>query len=138
MAVSDNVVNSAFCPPDARDPETFSAMLTYTSRPAKDFALPLESYPGSKNRRTVAYNPPLEEFTVLKTTLTEEGDDDILLPAKGPSIGIVVQGSALVSTCDAEPMKLETGAVVFVAANQGIKIKATHPETEMYWSTVIE
>ncbi|KZS95415.1 mannose-6-phosphate isomerase [Sistotremastrum niveocremeum HHB9708] len=138
MAISDNVVNSAFCPASDRDPETFSAMLTYTSRAAKDFALPHESYPGSRSRRTIAYNPPLEEFTVLRTTLSQEGDDDILLPAKGPSIGIVVQGSAVVSTCDAEPLQLDTGAVVFVAANQGIKIKATAENTEMYWSTVIE
>ncbi|OBZ74466.1 Mannose-6-phosphate isomerase [Grifola frondosa] len=94
MAVSDNVLNAAFSPPDSLKSQlpTFLEMLTYTSRPVSHWALSCEEYEGSRDGETVRYAPPLEEFVVLNTTLDEHGTKERLSAVEGPTIGIVTKG----------------------------------------------
>jgi len=143
MAVSDNVINAAFVPPEDRDNETFVEMLTYTSRPASQFALKGVQYPKSLTKRTVAYDPPLEEFTVLWTRLgggtadEKEDMEEVLEAVKGPTVGIVTEGTVEVKVGGEKEM-FEKGACFFVKAEEKIGVTAKGEKAEVFWATVVE
>ena len=147
MAVSDNVVNAAFDSPASLAPQvdTFTEMLTYTARPASHWGLPAKRYQHSRHHRTVKYDPPLEEFTVIGTFLSAvDAKEETLDAVEGPTIGIVTRGKLKVS---AKPNKggtedrleLHEGCVVFVPPGHEIHVEVLDgrgPEGagEMWWS----
>jgi mannose-6-phosphate isomerase len=132
MAVSDNVVNSAFVPPEERDVKTFVDMLTYTSREPSHWSLPQKPFGRSRTGQTTAFSPPLEEFEVLWTQLKQA---ETIAPAGGPTIGIVTKGSVKVAA-GGEELELPQGGVVFVAPGNEIDIQAVSGgETEVWWAT---
>lgn len=85
MAVSDNVLNAAFVPPSSRNTSTFLNALTYTARPPSHWSLPAQPYKLSRTGQTTAYDPPLEEFTVLWTKLSKSVPKDSTTAAKDAS-----------------------------------------------------
>jgi len=92
----------------------------------------------------VAYDPPLEEFTVLWTRLggetkgEKEDKEDVLEAAKGPTVGIVVEGSVVLKVGDEEEV-FETGACFFVAAEKRIGVTVAKGEkAEVFWATLVE
>lgn len=140
MAVSDNVLNAAFVPPDARNTSTFVNALTYTAREPGAWALQAAPYKHSKNGRTTAYDPPLEEFTVLWTQLSGDSSasEERLGAANGPTIGVVMKGKVQVEEQgpNRENLLLEEGAIVFVKPNTEVVLKAHDGgEAEVWWAT---
>jgi mannose-6-phosphate isomerase len=140
MAVSDNVVNSAFVPPAERDIPTFVDMLTYTSRDASHWSLPSKPFSRSRGGRTTAFSPPLEEFDVLWTrlgadpTLAAEAAEEALAPAAGPTIGIVTQGKVKV-VAGGEELELPEGGIAFVAPGNEITVQTVGSgEGEVWWA----
>ncbi|EIN12725.1 mannose-6-phosphate isomerase [Punctularia strigosozonata HHB-11173 SS5] len=135
MAISDNVVNAAFCPPEGRDVSTFQSMLTYTSRPASHWALPRKPSQLSGKGRTSAFCPPLEEFDVLWTELSGGVKDEFLKPSKGPTIGIVLKGTVKFTT-KGESLTLPEGGIAFIAANSEVHVELLKGEqADVWWST---
>ncbi|CCM05807.1 uncharacterized protein FIBRA_08041 [Fibroporia radiculosa] len=149
MAVSDNVVNAAFSPPEEVKSQipTFLEMLTYTARPASHWNLPARSYKYSVHARTTAYDPPLEEFVVLGTVFHpgpgstgDGGRKERLEPSDGPTMGIVTRGRVRMNVGD-ETVDLEEGAVVYVVPGNTINVELLQPdqegEGEVWWATCV-
>ncbi|TBU32588.1 mannose-6-phosphate isomerase [Dichomitus squalens] len=147
MATSDNVVNAAFDSPESLAPQvdTFIDMLSYTARQASHWALPAQGYQHSRRHRTVKYDPPLEEFTVLGTILSAANAKEETLDAvEGPTIGIVTRGRLKVSSKPntggaQDSLELDEGCVVFVPPGHEIQVEVSGgcgPEGagEMWWS----
>lgn len=142
MAVSDNVFNAAFAPPAelAAQVPVFVEMLTYTARPAERWALRAKPYERAGRGRTVAYDPPLEEFVVLGTTLGRGAEREVLRVG-GPLIGIVTKGTVAVRS-GGEEMVLGEGGVVYVvhggAGEREVEVELKQPaddeEGEVWWS----
>ncbi|TFK47139.1 mannose-6-phosphate isomerase [Heliocybe sulcata] len=150
MAVSDNVLNSAFVPPEERDITTFTNMLTYTSRPVTEWVLPRKPYERAKNGKTQKFDPPLEEFSVLWTELGKEvvEEGDVLGASPGPTIGIVTKAgtrSGDLATGEGkvrfesggESLEVPVGGVVFAAPGNDIAVSVVGAEglAEVWWST---
>jgi mannose-6-phosphate isomerase len=110
MAASDNVVRAGLTPKE-RDVETLVEMLTYSTggaekqrmsatayTPAEDsanaeaYASPKEKEDGTPDIPTLLYDPPIEEFSVLRTCLAP-GASETQKPLDGPSILLVTQGA---------------------------------------------
>ncbi|TFK93977.1 mannose-6-phosphate isomerase [Polyporus arcularius HHB13444] len=145
MAISDNVVNAAFDSPDslASQVDTFVDMLTYTARPVSHWSLPAQKYEHSKPGRTVKYDPPLEEFTVLGTFLSaRKAREEHLGAVDGPTIGIVTRGKVKLSTKkgdQTEQLVLDQGAVVFIPPKNEVQVEILEgrgPDEagEVWWS----
>ncbi|KAI1797282.1 mannose-6-phosphate isomerase [Ganoderma leucocontextum] len=145
MAVSDNVVNAAFDSPPSLAPQvdTFTNMLTCTSRPASHWALPAQRYQKGRDHRTVKYEPPLEEFIVIGTFLSAlKAKEEVLDPVEGPTIGIVTRGMVKVSVSSSKGrdcLELDEGGVVFVPPGNEIRVEVTEgkgPEGagEVWWA----
>lgn len=134
MAVSDNVLNVAFVPPDERQTTDFVRALTFTSREGDFWRLGHSAYKRSKHGKKQAYEPPLEEFVVLGTAL-KKGEKEVLSAVEGPTVGIVLKGATRVTA--GASMILQEGSIVFVAPTNRIHIEAIGAEgNEMWWATV--
>ncbi|EJC97908.1 mannose-6-phosphate isomerase [Fomitiporia mediterranea MF3/22] len=141
MAVSDNVLNAAFVPPDTRNTRTFTESLTYTAREPNHWLLEKTPYKRSRTGRTTAFDPPLEEFTVLWTKLREhEGGEEYLENAEGPTIGIVTRGTIEFEEQgpDRDKLVLGEGAIIFVKPKTDLIVRSTAEEGEVWWSTCVE
>lgn len=122
---TDNVVRAGLTP-KLRDVPTLVSMLTYTSAPPTSqlmSATPFRSLAHSQ-----LYDPPIEEFSVLHTTLSASKNESENQPGvEGPSILIFTSGKG---TLGGE--KVEEGAVWFVKAGEEIELTATEGELEVY------
>ncbi|KAH8100719.1 mannose-6-phosphate isomerase [Cristinia sonorae] len=127
MAVSDNVLNAAFtAAAQARDQvPTFLSMLTYTSRPTANWSLPHTPYKYSQNKLTRVYAPPLEEFVVLGTYLSEEQGVEVLGAIGGPTVGIILKGRVKVAldVAGSEPLELERGGVFYAVPHRQVTLQ---------------
>ena len=120
MAASDNVVRSGLTP-KFKDVDTLVNMLTYNHASA-DSQL-LQGVPFKGSSKTWLYDPPIQEFAVLKTEL-EEGDLEITEPLQGPSILIVTAGSKLLLKSQGESLEADSGHVFFIGANVPLHLEA--------------
>lgn len=126
MASSDNVVRAGLTPKE-RDTETLVKMLTYNSGSAERQLmaptpfLPAESSAsaaayekvstdahGLPNVPSLLYDPPIEEFCVVRTTLRSASGEDAWReerqrPLNGPSVLIVTSGQG---SFDSDPRPL--------------------------------
>jgi len=93
MAASDNVVRAGLTP-KYQDVETLVRMLTYDYGPAEEQKLLGDAYKNTKHSRL--YDPPIEEFSILKTSLAV-GESEQVPAIAGPSILIVTEGDGVVS-----------------------------------------
>ena len=122
MATSDNVVRSGLTP-KFKDVDTLVSMLTYNYGSANDQILNGKTFKTLKH--TIEYNPPIEEFSILKTSL-KAGEEELVESLNGPSIILVTQGSGQIN--DDEVMEK---SCYFVEAHESIKIQ-TDKELTIY------
>jgi mannose-6-phosphate isomerase len=120
MAASDNVVRAGFTP-KYKDIQTLTTMLTYTSAPADEQKMkPLKF---KKCRYSTLYDPPIEEFSVVRTEL--DAQEEKMEGIDGPSLIIVTSGEgSLAGGVGKDEVQLEEGSVWFVGAGEEIVLKS--------------
>lgn len=128
MATSDNVVRAGLTP-KLRDVDTLIEMLTYEAGPASQQLLrPTPFSEGSDSTDGLLYDPPIDEFSVLKIAL-DSGSSSTTSKQRaidGPSICVVTKGQGRVSfssgdsDSDAEE-EVKKGDVVFIGAQTPVE-----------------
>lgn len=118
MAASDNVVRAGFTP-KYKDIPTLTTMLTYHTAPASDQKM--QPLPFQKCHSSTLYDPPIEEFSVVRTELNAAEEE--MDPVDGPSILIVTSGNGSLKGVDQE-FELKMGSVWFIGAGEGITLKS--------------
>ncbi|KAF3929637.1 hypothetical protein ABW20_dc0105983 [Dactylellina cionopaga] len=126
MAASDNVVRAGFTP-KFKDVKTLISMLTYRSAPVSAQIMKPAAYPfGSLTPETKAecslYDPPIEEFAVIRTFLESGGIE--FEGIFGPSIIIFTKGTGVIKggSGDKKSFDILPGTVVFVGAGLYLQI----------------
>ena len=117
MAASDNVVRAGLTP-KYKDIQTLTTMLTYNSAPADEQKMkPLKF----KNcRYSTLYDPPIEEFSVVRTEL--DGREEEMEGIDGPSLIIATSGYGTLAS-KMEDYELKEGSVWFIGAGEKIVLK---------------
>lgn len=122
MAASDNVVRAGLTP-KFKDVNTLVEMLTYNYGTANSLVLKGVPYNGSATTRL--YDPPIEEFSILRTEFNANSakENETFEGIKGPSILIVTEGHGRViyskSILDAGK-----GSIFFIGANTKLTLEA--------------
>lgn len=119
MAASDNVVRAGFTP-KFKDVDTLIGMLTYSYAPIEEQKLEPTPYRGLGN--SVVYDPPIGEFSVLKTVLAD-GAAETVPGIDGPSILIGTKGTGKISV-GSNTQPVEEGYIFFVGAGEEVVLKA--------------
>ena len=122
MASSDNVVRAGFTP-KFRDVDTLTKMLTYSYAPIEEQKLRPTDYPYtvlnataySSASESMLYDPPIEEFSVVKTDLKRTGAKATFDPIEGPSVIICTRGNGTI-TVGSKTEEIHEGYVFFVGA----------------------
>ncbi|KAL8723873.1 MAG: hypothetical protein Q9181_007114 [Wetmoreana brouardii] len=122
MASSDNVVRAGFTP-KFQDIPTLTSMLTYSYAPISEQKMNPVDYPYVTLNRTaysssssaILYDPPIEEFSVVKTELNGEEAKATFEAIEGPSIIICTSGSGKISV-GPKTEQVKAGYVFFVGA----------------------
>ncbi|KAJ6109294.1 hypothetical protein N7486_001528 [Penicillium sp. IBT 16267x] len=123
MASSDNVVRAGFTP-KFKDVDTLTKMLTYSYAPIEEQKLRPVDYPYtvlnataySSASSSLLYDPPIEEFSVVKTDLNRKGAKATFDPIAGPSILICTRGQGTISIGH-KTEEVREGNVFFVGAD---------------------
>ncbi|CEO59419.1 Putative Mannose-6-phosphate isomerase [Penicillium brasilianum] len=131
MASSDNVVRAGFTP-KFKDVDTLTNMLTYSYAPIEEQKLAPTDYPYAILNATayssasscMLYDPPIEEFSVVKTDLNRTGAKLTFDPADGPSIIICTRGKGRISVGN-KTEEVKEGYVFFVGATAECIIENT-------------
>ncbi|KAL4806682.1 mannose-6-phosphate isomerase [Aspergillus unguis] len=131
MASSDNVVRAGFTP-KFKDVDTLTEMLTYSYAPIEEQKLEPADYPYtvlnasaySSASECLLYDPPIEEFSVVKTDLRRTGAKATFDPLTGPSILICTGGTGKISIGH-KTEEVKEGYVFFVGANAECIIENT-------------
>jgi mannose-6-phosphate isomerase len=124
MATSDNVVRAGLTP-KAKDVETLVRMLTYNFGPPNKIQPTNYHYNGSETTHTKIFNPPIPEFAIMQTTLSAGSPSACFSEVKGPSIIVVIDGAAHVtSSFDSkkEIMQVSVGHVYFVPSQVALEV----------------
>ena len=122
MASSDNVVRAGFTP-KYQDIPTLTSMLTYSYSPPSEQKMSPVDYPYctlnqtaySSSSSAILYDPPIEEFSVVKTELKKSGAKATFEGIEGPSIVICTSGEGTISV-GPKAEGIKTGYVFFVGA----------------------
>ncbi|KAL9611853.1 MAG: hypothetical protein Q9167_003507 [Letrouitia subvulpina] len=122
MASSDNVVRAGFTP-KFQDIPTLTSMLTYSYAPISEQKMNPVDYPFVTLNRTaysasssaILYDPPIEEFSVVRTQLNAKGAKATFEAIQGPSILICTNGSGTI-TVGPKTEIFNEGFVFFVGA----------------------
>ncbi|KAL8932775.1 MAG: hypothetical protein Q9216_006681 [Gyalolechia sp. 2 TL-2023] len=122
MASSDNVVRAGFTP-KFQDIPTLTSMLTYSYAPISEQKMNPVDYPYvtlnrsaySSSSSAILYDPPIEEFSVVKTELNGKEAKATFEAIEGPSIIICTAGSGKVSVGSKTEL-VKAGHVFFVGA----------------------
>lgn len=122
MASSDNVVRAGFTP-KYQDIPTLTSMLTYSYAPISEQKMSPVDYPYVKLNSTaysssssaILYDPPIEEFSVVKTELNKSGSKATFEAISGPSIFICTKGQGKISV-GSKVEEVKEGYVFFVGA----------------------
>jgi len=123
MARSNNVLNTGFCPAAERQSiDLFCSCLTFKPHSPEDCKLASKPYPGSKQGKTVVFNPPMNEFNILATTL-KGGDKETLAPIDGPAMCIATNGSATLKVKGQTHEAFE-GSVWFIAPGTEVELES--------------
>lgn len=131
MASSDNVVRAGFTP-KFKDVPTLTQMLTYSYAPIEEQKLQPVDYPYailnasaySSASSALLYDPPIEEFSVLKTDLNRTGAKATFDPIVGPSVLICTRGKGKI-TVGHKVEEVKEGHVFFVGADAECIIENT-------------
>ncbi|KAH7165384.1 mannose-6-phosphate isomerase [Dactylonectria macrodidyma] len=122
MAASDNVVRAGFTP-KFKDVTTLVDMLTYNFAPIEEQKMTPVDYPYATLNRTgyssgsavVLYDPPIEEFAVVRALLRGDGAKATFDPLDGPSIVICTSGKGRISVGPTSA-EMKEGYVYFVGS----------------------
>ncbi len=122
MASSDNVVRAGFTP-KFQDIKTLTTMLTYSYAPIAEQKMEPTDYPYvtlnatsyTSGSAATLYNPPIEEFAVIRTELKRAGAKATFEAIQGPSILICTQGHGQISV-GPKTEEVREGYVFFVGA----------------------
>ncbi|RVX70967.1 Mannose-6-phosphate isomerase [Exophiala mesophila] len=134
MASSDNVIRSGFTP-KFQDVNTLTDILTYDHDPPEQQLLQPVDYPYatlnstaySSNSSALLYDPPIEEFSVVRSALSKPGAKVTFDAIDGPSIVIATSGEGTISVGPKkEPIK--QGWVYFIGATAELVIESTSDE----------
>jgi mannose-6-phosphate isomerase len=123
MASSDNVVRAGLTP-KFKDVSTLTEMLTYSYAPIEEQKMQPAEYPYvilntvaySSGSSALLYDPPIEEFSVVKTDLNRAGAKATFEPVCGPSIFICTQGTGRISVGPSKTEEVKEGYVFFLGA----------------------
>ena len=135
MASSDNVVRAGFTP-KFKDVETLTSMLTYSYAPIEDQKMDPVPYPYCKlnpasftsGSSCTLYDPPIEEFAVVRSELKAEGAKATFEAIYGPSIVICTGGRGKIGV-GAKVEEIKEGWVYFVGATAELVLESTGQET---------
>lgn len=143
MASSDNVVRAGFSP-KFKDVDTLTDMLTYSYAPIEEQKLEPTDYPYvvlnapaySSASESLLYDPPIEEFSVVKTDLRRTRAKATFDSLTGPSILICTGGEGKI-TVGHKTEEVKEGYVFFVGANAECIIEntGTGPDEENVFTT---
>ncbi|KAK7931037.1 phosphomannose isomerase type I [Apiospora marii] len=123
MARSNNVLNTGFCPPAARNSaDLFADTLTFKAHSRDDVHLPSSKYDKSKSGKTVVYAPPMSEFNMLKTDLQAAGESDDLAAIDGPGVMIVTGGEGTLKA-EGKEFPLKSGYIFYVAPGAAVRFE---------------
>lgn len=122
MASSDNVVRAGFTP-KFQDIPTLTTMLTYSYAPISEQKMSPADYPYvtlnstaySSSSSSILYDPPIEEFSVVRTELKKKGAKATFEAIQGPSIFICTSGEGKISV-GPKTEEIKEGYVFFVGA----------------------
>lgn len=122
MASSDNVVRAGFSP-KFQDIPTLTTMLTYSYAPISEQKMHPTDYPYvtlnstaySSSSSAILYDPPIEEFSVVKTELKKKGAKATFEAIEGPSILICTSGEGTISV-GPKTEEVKAGFIFFVGA----------------------
>ncbi|PHH62311.1 hypothetical protein CDD81_7231 [Ophiocordyceps australis] len=122
MAASDNVVRAGLTP-KFKDVDTLVHMLTYNHAPIEAQKMAPTEYPYATLNRTAygtgsavtLYDPPIEEFSVLRTVLRGDMAKATFEPIDGPSIVLCTQGQGTIAIGPTR-REMKEGFVYFVGS----------------------
>lgn len=131
MAASDNVVRAGFTP-KFKDVDTLVSMLTYNYAPIEEQKMTPVEYPYATLNRIAyssvseakLYDPPIDEFSVVRTVLKRDGAKATFDPLDGPSIIICTSGKGKISV-GPTVQDIEEGYVFFVGSTAELVLEAT-------------
>lgn len=123
MAASDNVVRAGLTP-KPRDVPVLVSMLTYNYAPPEEQSMKPEAYKNTKH--TKLYDPPIDEFSVLMTTLSK-GDSESIDGIAGPSVVICTNGKGSIKGAGVDAT-MTAGNVYFIGA--GAEVEHTNADEE--------
>jgi mannose-6-phosphate isomerase len=134
MAASDNVVRAGFTP-KFKDVPTLISMLTYSYAPISEQKMTPVDYPYvtfnstaySSGSVATLYDPPIEEFSVVKTDLKKVGAKATFERIDGPSIFICTKGLGRISV-GPKVEEVSEGVVFFVGATAEVVLESTGEE----------
>jgi len=134
MASSDNVIRAGFTP-KFKDVDTLTSTLTYSYAPIAEQKMAPADYAYVKLNTTayssasaaILYDPPIEEFSVVKTDLNKAGAKATFEPIDGPSIILCTQGAGKI-TVGPKTEELRAGYVYFVGATAELVLESTGAE----------
>ncbi|QSZ33020.1 hypothetical protein DSL72_002605 [Monilinia vaccinii-corymbosi] len=130
MAASDNVVRAGFTP-KFKDVDTLTSMLTYSYAPISEQKMEPVDYPYatlnaaaySSGSSAMLYDPPIAEFSVVKTDLKKKGAKATFEQIAGPSIFICTIGNGKISV-GPKVEEVRPGYVYFVGATAEVILEA--------------
>ncbi|KAI1466251.1 mannose-6-phosphate isomerase [Daldinia caldariorum] len=130
MAASDNVVRAGFTP-KFKDVQTLVDLLTYNYAPIEEQKMSPKEYPYVVLNRTAyssgsevtLYDPPIDEFSVIRTVLNGEGSKATFDPIDGPSIVICTGGNGKI-TVGPKTEEIKEGYVFFVGATAELTLES--------------
>jgi len=129
MATSDNVVRAGLTP-KFKDVNTLVNMLTYNCKSADNQIV--RGVPYMNSRTTTLYNPPIEEFSILCTTLSSSSKRmESFRGFRGPSIILVTEGNGLIM-CNGKCFSARKGSIYFIGANTPITLESLSGKTTFY------
>jgi mannose-6-phosphate isomerase len=134
MAASDNVVRAGFTP-KFKDVDTLISMLTYSYAPISEQKIDPVDYPYvtfnataySSGSAATLYDPPIEEFSVVKTDLKKKGAKATFEQIAGPSIFICTSGNGKISV-GPKSEDVKPGYVYFVGATAEVVLESDDTE----------
>lgn len=130
MAASDNVVRAGFTP-KFKDVDVLVDMLTYSYAPIAEQKMNPSAYPFvkldaaaySSGSEALLYDPPIEEFSVVRTELRKSGAKATFEPIEGPSIFICTAGQGKISV-GPKTQEIKEGYVYFVGSTAEVVLES--------------
>lgn len=130
MAASDNVVRAGFTP-KFKDVDTLVSMLTYNYAPIDEQKMTPVEYPYvtlnrsaySSSSEAMLYDPPIDEFSVVRTVLKADGAKATFDALDGPSIIICTAGTGKISV-GPNVQDIKEGYIFFVGSTAEVVLEA--------------